>query len=184
MQAVVDWIKSIAYYVIIVSVFQGILPDNKYKKYVQLFTGLVLVLLILSPIVKLTGQEQTMASLVMSQAEEILNGDFAGEDTAGQTTLFVEAEIYQMVGEWGYEVVQCRLSLDAQGQICRMNLVIQEKTDGSIQTVAPVMQPQISLRKDSEDSAAEESAEATAVLTELLAQQYGLESSQIIMKIQ
>lgn len=184
MQAVVDWIKSIAYYVIIVSVFQGILPDNKYKKYVQLFTGLILLLLILSPIVKLTGQEATIASLVMDHAEEILNGDFTGEDGGKQTTLFVEAEIRQMMGECGYEVVQCRLVLDTQGQICRMNLVLQEKSDGSIQAVAPVAQSQISLGNDPEDTASEKTAEVTDVLTELLAQQYGLECSQIIMKIQ
>ncbi len=184
MQAVVDWIKSIAYYVIVISVFHGILPDNRYKKYVQLFTGLVLVLLILSPIVRLAGQEENMASFFMDYAEGILQGDFAEGEANQQTMLFVETEIRQMLGECGYQVTQCRLSLDAQGQVCRVNLVLQEQTDGSIQAVAPIMQPEISLGNTTGSTASQEKAQVITVLTELLAEQYGLEAGQIIMKIQ
>ena len=144
MQAVVDWIKSIAYYVIVVSVFQGILPDNKYKKYVQLFTGLLLLLLIVSPLVRLTGQEDDVAASFMGYAAAILQGDFAGQEE-GQATVLVEAEIKQLMGECGYEVTQCSLSLDTRGQISRIRLMLREKTDGSIQTVAPVTQLRISL---------------------------------------
>lgn len=184
MQAVVDWIKSIAYYVIVISVFHGILPDNRYKKYVQLFTGLVLVLLILSPIVRLAGQEENMASFFKNYAEGILQGDFAEGKASQQTMLFVETEIRQMMGECGYQVTQCRLSLDTQGQVCRVNLVLREQTDGSIQAVAPIMQPEISLGSTTGSTASQEDTQVIAVLTELLAEQYGLEAGQIRMKIQ
>ncbi len=185
MQAVVDWIKSIAYYVIVISVFHGILPDNRYKKYVQLFTGLVLVLLILSPVVRLAGQEETMASLFIGYAEEILEGDFAEGEENPQTMLFIETEIRQMLGECGYEVTQCRLSLNTQGQVSGINLTLREQNGNSIQTVAPIVQPEISLGHTGDSSTAnQEDMQVISALTEMLAGQYGINGDRIDMKIQ
>lgn len=183
MQAVIDWIKSIAYYVIIISVFQGILPDNRYKKYVQLFTGLVLVLLVISPIVRLAGKEENMASLFSQYAEDILQGDFYGEVSEEQTSLFVEAEIKQMMEECGYETVSCRLSFDTQGQICRIGITLRKSGDGSIQMVAPIELDAVSLENEGEETAGSEQEQILSVLTELLAQQYELEKKQIDVRI-
>lgn len=58
-----EWIKNIAFYMIIVSVVLNVLPGNRYQKYIQFFSGIVLILLAFLPIVRLTGKEQTIKEL-------------------------------------------------------------------------------------------------------------------------
>ncbi len=44
-----SWIKNIAFYLIIVSAIFILLPNSQYKKYIKLFIGMVLVLLLIEP---------------------------------------------------------------------------------------------------------------------------------------
>ena len=58
-----EWIKNIAFYMIIVSVIFKVLPGNGYQKYIQFFSGIVLILLVFLPIVRILGKEQTIKDL-------------------------------------------------------------------------------------------------------------------------
>lgn len=53
MSEILSWIKSIAFYLILITVILNILPNNNYKKYVKVFTGMILVILVISPFSKL-----------------------------------------------------------------------------------------------------------------------------------
>ena len=44
------YIKNICYYVIISTILFNIFPSEKYMKYIKLFSGFILVLIIISPI--------------------------------------------------------------------------------------------------------------------------------------
>ncbi len=48
-----EWMKSIVGYLLIVSVTMQMLPNKKYEQYVKLFTGLLLIILVLQPILKI-----------------------------------------------------------------------------------------------------------------------------------
>lgn len=50
MEELYGWIKNITYYLIFMTVVSAILPDKKYEKYIKLFAGMVLVLLVLKPV--------------------------------------------------------------------------------------------------------------------------------------
>lgn len=63
MDAIYEWIKNIAFYMIVVSVVLKVLPGNQYQKYIQFFSGIVLILLVFLPIVRLAGKEQTIQEL-------------------------------------------------------------------------------------------------------------------------
>lgn len=58
-----EWIKNLAFYMIIVSVIFKVLPGNGYQKYIQFFSGIVLILLVFLPIVRVLGKEQTIKDL-------------------------------------------------------------------------------------------------------------------------
>lgn len=53
-----QWITNIAFYLVIITAVIQVLPENSYKKYVRFFTGLILVFLLASPILKMFGMEQ------------------------------------------------------------------------------------------------------------------------------
>lgn len=49
------WIRNVAYYMILVTAMVQVIPNNSYKKYIRLFTGMVFILLLTTPILKLFG---------------------------------------------------------------------------------------------------------------------------------
>ena len=66
-----EWMKCIVGYLLIVSVSMQMLPNKKYEQYVRLFTGLVILVMFLKPILKMgavgTFFENRMLEFVQEQ---------------------------------------------------------------------------------------------------------------------
>lgn len=58
-----EWIRSLAFYLVMVTAVIHMLPDSDYKKYIRFFTGLVLILLLMTPILRIFGMEQNISQL-------------------------------------------------------------------------------------------------------------------------
>lgn len=65
-----EWIRNIAFYMILVMVVIQILPDSSYKKYVRFFTGLVLILLMATPVLKIFGMDTSISELYQNESYE------------------------------------------------------------------------------------------------------------------
>lgn len=63
LDAVYEWIQNTVFYLVIVTAVLAVIPGNGYKKYIQFFTGMVMILLLLTPVLKLTGMEGTFQEL-------------------------------------------------------------------------------------------------------------------------
>ena len=61
MEAVFQWVKSLAYYLILVSLLSNLIPNGKYDRYIRLFTGAVFILLVIRPLSGGLGLEEKMA---------------------------------------------------------------------------------------------------------------------------
>ena len=57
-----SWIQNVACFFVLLSAVMNCLPDNSYKKYVQFYMGLLLILVILSPVFQFTGLENEIYS--------------------------------------------------------------------------------------------------------------------------
>ena len=66
-----SWLKSLVGYMLIVSITMQILPNKKYEQYVKLFTGFLLMILILQPLLKIGSAdsflENKIAQFVLQQ---------------------------------------------------------------------------------------------------------------------
>lgn len=51
-EAIYSWMRNLAYYFIFLSAVMNFIPDNSFRKYIKYFMGLVLMLLLLSPILQ------------------------------------------------------------------------------------------------------------------------------------
>lgn len=58
-----EWIQNIAFYLVLVTAVLHAVPDKKYMKYVRFFTGLVLILMILTPIFRVFGTDIELTEL-------------------------------------------------------------------------------------------------------------------------
>lgn len=70
LESIYEWIKNIVFYLVIVTVVLEVIPGNGYKKYIQFFSGMVMILLLVTPILRLAGMEGTFTELYHSIAYE------------------------------------------------------------------------------------------------------------------
>ena len=54
-QYLYDWMQSTAYFMILITILMHVIPNQGYQKYIRFFTGALLVILLLTPVWKLTG---------------------------------------------------------------------------------------------------------------------------------
>lgn len=57
MKYLYQWIENLAYCLILMTAVQHILPGDSYRKYIRFFSGLIMVLLLITPILDLFGMK-------------------------------------------------------------------------------------------------------------------------------
>lgn len=77
-ESIYRWVQNIACYFIFLSAVMHFLPDNSYKKYIQYYMGLLLMLLLLSPLFQILNLEEQIQEAFESfyQQEEDLAGQW------------------------------------------------------------------------------------------------------------
>ena len=97
-----SWLKSLVGYMLIVSVTMQLLPNEKYEHYVKLFTGFLLIVLVLQPILKISSAGDFLENKISEfvQEQEMLEknigkelDDFEAQREQMQTDTFEKIEI-------------------------------------------------------------------------------------------
>lgn len=101
LEGIYGWIQDISVYLIVMAAVMHAIPGKDYGKYIRFFSGLVLILLLSTPLLKLAGMEDTFRTLYrgkeyemerqeIEKAEEIYEQSdvfgFIGEDPSEQRT--------------------------------------------------------------------------------------------------
>lgn len=60
MDAFGEWMGNLAFYMVMVTAAMQVLPESDYRKYIRFFTGMVLVILLLTPALQLLGMEKNL----------------------------------------------------------------------------------------------------------------------------
>ena len=63
MEGIYQWIRSLVFYLILMTMLMDLLPDKKYENYLRLFTGVVFLLLFFQPFTGLLGAQERIAGL-------------------------------------------------------------------------------------------------------------------------
>ncbi len=58
-----EWMQNIAFYMIMVTAVMHVIPNSDYKRYIRFFTGLVLAVMLASPLLKLLGMGDVWQNL-------------------------------------------------------------------------------------------------------------------------
>lgn len=59
-EGIYEWLKDLAYYVILVTALFHMIPGEVWGKYIRFFTGLVMVVLLLSPVLQLFQEQDPL----------------------------------------------------------------------------------------------------------------------------
>lgn len=65
------WIENIAFYLVIIVAVIQMTPGKNYKKYIQFFAGLILILMMAGPILKIFNMEGYQHNEYKKKLEEI-----------------------------------------------------------------------------------------------------------------
>ena len=65
-----EWLKHLVGYLMVVSIGMQMLPDKKYEEYVRLFTGFLLIVIILQPILKIRSSDRYLEEQIQQFVEE------------------------------------------------------------------------------------------------------------------
>ncbi len=112
-ESIYSWIQDLACFFILASAVMHFIPENNYRKYVQFYMGLLLILVILSPVFQFTDLEEEIRGFVgefqyaRPQGEEWEKkaedwAAFWEEDIEGEA---IEGEVIEGEAVEGQEVV-------------------------------------------------------------------------------
>ena len=108
-----EWVQNVVVFLLLMTMAGQLIPDEKYKKYIRLTMGLLLILVILLPLSRLTGMEQSVYQNFIRESFRISAADArAGEEIVGAEGQFAEG-YKQMIEE------EVRLYFEANAMILK-----------------------------------------------------------------
>ena len=66
-----DWIENIAFYLVILVAMMQMIPQSSYQKYIRFFAGMILILMLAGPILKLFGMTTLHSTEYQNALQEI-----------------------------------------------------------------------------------------------------------------
>ena len=79
-----QWIENIAFYLVIVVAVMQMVPGESYKKYIRFFAGMILILMLTGPILKIFGMSEFQVAEYQKELEEIENATKYMEQIIGE----------------------------------------------------------------------------------------------------
>lgn len=117
-----QWIKNIAFYMILITAVMNVIPNHNYKKYINLFTGMVMIILVLAPISSVLELNTRLDTNFIKNMynQELSSMKFDTYDISKESTskMFDEYEneigqqIEKLVNEEGYYMVKADIILN------------------------------------------------------------------------
>ncbi len=114
----VDWMKSILVFTIFFSVILFMMPDEKYKKYVQTAIGFVMIIVVINPIVDMLGFSDELSFDIRY---EVMKEEFSDTDDAYYSDIvaaIIKEDIYDTYGA----DMQVHVYLDESQKISHVEL--------------------------------------------------------------
>ena len=109
-----SWAKGIGVTVVIISIFEMILPNNNSKKYIRMVLGIYLIFNIVSPLIKnkelLNINNIEMNEISVSTSTEEVDQTSMNKRIKKLYEQEIEKDVIKKLNEKGYEVITCKVS--------------------------------------------------------------------------
>lgn len=214
MEQLFEWIRSIIYYLIFITVVANLLPNKKYEKYIRFFAGMVLILLVLKPITGGLRLDDTLAyyfeSISLKKEATELTGEIAkmdGQRLDKMITKYEDAvsgDLKAMAVSAGFSCNTSKAEINEDqdsknfGHVVRVSLVLKpESVEGEeeaipavegmepIQKVAKVEGIKITPSPPSQgENVRQEENSQVSGLRKKIAEYYGLEEQDIEIQVE
>lgn len=79
MEEIYSWIRNIVIYLLINTIIMNLLGNKSYKKYVSIVSGMILVLIVISPLIKLMKLEENLDYFLQANDFAVEASDFKSD---------------------------------------------------------------------------------------------------------
>lgn len=150
MEVVFSWVKNIVVFFLVFTLLEEMLPDSDYKKYIRVAGGMVFILVVFSPLLKLLNMDDSMNYFFQWESFKtaLAKNQYAGYDSfdveaaAGQKESWVfsqykeniQEQICLLIENEGYSVYSVHVQVDESGE---------SDTFGSIRSVEIVLEQSV-----------------------------------------
>lgn len=93
LEEIYGWIQNISVYLIVMAAVMHAIPGKDYGKYIRFFSGLVLILLLSTPLLKLAGMEGTFRTLYRGKEYELERREIERAEE-----IYEQSEIFEFLG--------------------------------------------------------------------------------------
>lgn len=209
MNGIYEWVRNITYYLIFITVVTNILPNKKYEKYLKLFAGMVLILIVLKPVTGGLKLDDKLAyyfeSISFQKESDDLKKQLLGveekrlETMIGQYETAVAADLEGMAENYGFykKEITVRIESDQNqenfGRVRSVFLILtQEEPDsresGSLYQVEPVEKVRVETKFPAVQEKSRDERQADHVklnsLKEKIEEYYGLDSENVQIQLE
>ena len=80
-----DWMENIAFYLVILVAIMQMIPQTSYQKYIRFFAGMILILMLAGPILRIFGMTELQSTAYQNALQEI-------EDATGYMERIIREE--------------------------------------------------------------------------------------------
>lgn len=184
-----DWAQGIIVAVIIATILEMLLPDNKNKKYITSIIGIFILFSIISPIIsKVTGKSVRLEDYIdqknITSTNYTMDNVALLENDRNVEDLYIKTlkqDITNTINLKGYLVNSIDINIEKNseknyGEILSMNLNISSKEDNSVSNVEKV---KIDISNENSEKKNDVSEGQLNVIKEMLMETYGISKDRI-----
>ena len=191
MEFIRAWILNIVSIILIVSFIEIILPDNGMKKFIDLALGFIIILVVVTPIVKVINEDLDVEEAIYTYSNDInryeyaLNTDNVVSKQNQQLLEIYKGKVkedikYRVESSYEVEIEDVELDIETKnteelGSIKAIKIVVKENQSES--TTIPIVKIDISTEEESIENTIEENIKESIVAD--ISSIYNLENKQI-----
>lgn len=144
-EAVLGWLRTVAAYLIFMTAVLQILPENQYRKYLQFFLGIVMILVLARPLLQISHLEETLEKtldqLTLEEEVKAMENGYMAMEGYQETYLYhayekeIEMQIRMYLEELGISGTSVNVKLDQKEgvEVERISICGEADGDGSDQ---------------------------------------------------
>ena len=195
MEELYGWVKNITCYLIFITVAVNLLPNKKYEKYIRLFAGMVLILLVVKPLTGSLRLEDKISryfeSISFQNEADDLKNDLIGMENIRLVKVIeqyqeaVAGDLEQMAQMEGFYPVSTSVTIEGDqekenfGQVTRISMTVSAETGPQETLVEPVKKVELGDR----DQVVKENTSLNT-LRKRIEEYYGLEGTYVEIQLE
>lgn len=121
------WIRSIILFLILSTLVGQLVDGTKYKPYISLVIGFMLIFLMLQPVLSLTGKEEIIQETLSSMTKEIPTFSFR-ESAKEAKKQQMETQIQKILKEYKIKVFRVEVEMNDNGEMKSINIQTDKKS--------------------------------------------------------